>query len=93
MIGVAVATRMGAGERDRSLSDAVGRVRMSVGVHVVVTHRLGFGVEVEVLHRQIGRAGLVRPALTSGRELAIELALDAAVARVASKALRPQVSD
>jgi hypothetical protein len=80
---------MGASERNRSLSDdAVVGLRM----HVVVLDRLGVGVEVEVLDWEIGRAGLVGPALTSGRELAVKLALDAAVARVAPEALRRLVS-
>jgi hypothetical protein len=79
---------VGASERDRSLSDDVVGLR----VHVMVVNRLGMGMEVEVLDREVGRAGLVGPALTSGRELAVKLALDAAVARVASKALRRRVS-
>lgn len=83
--GVGVTMSMGASERNRSLSDdAVVGLRM----HVVVLDRLGVGVEVEVLDWEIGRAGLVGPALTSGRELAVKLALDAAVARVPSEALR-----
>lgn len=88
MIGGAVAMRMGAGELDRSRSDAVVGMCMSMGGHVVLPGRPGVGMEVEILDWQVGRAGLGGAALTSGGKLAVELALYAAVARAASEALQ-----
>ena len=83
-----VPMRVGAGERDRSRSDAVVGMSMSMGVHVVLPGRPAVGMEVEILDWQVGRAGLFGAALTSGGKLAVELALYAAVARVASEALQ-----
>jgi hypothetical protein len=64
-------------------------VGMRMRVHVLVSLSLSqVRVGVEVLDRQVGRPGLVGTTLARGRELAVKLALEAAVARVTSEALQ-----
>jgi hypothetical protein len=74
----------------------VGRVGPMVRLRDRVTVRGVGGLDVDVIVVAEGgedvAPGLVRPGLAGGRELAGELALDAAVTRVPSEALRNGVT-
>jgi hypothetical protein len=86
---VRVAVSVHASELDISRRNAMVNVGMRMRVHVLVSLSLSqVRVGVEFLDRQVGRPGLVGTTLATGRELAVKLALEAAVARVTSEALQ-----
>jgi hypothetical protein len=90
-----VAVSVRSSELDTSRRNVMVNVSVRMRLHVLVSLSLSRSlvrVEVEVLGRQVGRPGLVRTTLARGRELAVKLALDAAVARVTPEALQVLIS-